>query len=110
MCSIPKDQYYHPLEVGISFIISFEGEGIDLQQLCEELTYDDDEDIVTQAEVLQYAYENKNEDEVVSKIPSTYHIIVINNENITKLKSKVKLIHSKKIYLLQRYFGCASTD
>ena len=87
--SLDSCKNFYPLEVGISFIISFEGEGIDLQQLCEELTYDDDEDIATQAEVLQRAYEN--EDEIVSKIPSTYHIVAINNENITKLKSKIKI-------------------
>lgn len=80
---------FYPLEVGISFIISFEGEGIDLQQLCEELTYDDDENIVDQAEVLQRAYEN--EDEVVAKIPSDYKVVAINNENINKLKSKIKI-------------------
>lgn len=80
---------FYPLEVGISFIISFEGEGIDLQQLCEELTYDDDENIVDQAEVLQRAYEN--EDEVVAKIPNNYRVVAINNENITKLKSEIKI-------------------
>ena len=87
--SLDSCKNFYPLEVGISFIISFEGEGIDLQQLCEELTYDDDEDISTQAEVLQRAYEN--EDEVVSKIPTNYHVVAINNENITKLKSKIKI-------------------
>lgn len=80
---------FYPLEVGISFIISFEGEGIDLQQLCEELTYDDDENIVDQAEVLQRAYEN--EDEVVAKIPNDYKVVAINNENITKLKPKIQI-------------------
>ena len=87
--SLDSCKDFYPLEVGISFIISFEGEGIDLQQLCEELTYDDDENIVDQAEVLQRAYES--EDEVVSQIPSNYHIVAINNENITKLKSKIKI-------------------
>lgn len=87
--SLDACKNFYPLEVGISFIISFEGEGIDLQQLCEELTYNDNEDIATQAEVLQRAYEN--EDEVVSKIPTNYHIVAINNENITKLKSKIKI-------------------
>lgn len=87
--SLDSCKDFYPLEVGISFIISFEGEGIDLQQLCEELTYDDDENIVDQAEVLQRAYEN--EDEVVAKIPNNYRIVAINNENITKLKSKIKI-------------------
>lgn len=87
--SLDSCKNFYPLEVGISFIISFEGEGIDLQQLCEELTYDDDEDIATQAEVLQRAYEN--EDEVVSQVPSNYKVVAINNENITKLKSKIKI-------------------
>lgn len=87
--SLDSCKNFYPLEVGISFIISFEGEGIDLQQLCEELTYDDDEDIATQAEVLQRAYEN--EEEVVAKVPSDYKVIAINNENITKLKSKIKI-------------------
>ena len=87
--SLDSCKNFYPLEVGISFIISFEGEGIDLQQLCEELTYNDNEDIADQAEVLQRAYEN--EDEVVSKIPTNYHVVAINNENITKLKSKIKI-------------------
>ena len=87
--SLDSCKDFYPLEVGISFIISFESEGIDLQQLCEELTYDDDEDISTQAEVLQRAYEN--EDEVVAQVPSDYKVIAINNENITKLKSKIKI-------------------
>lgn len=87
--SLDSCKNFYPLEVGISFIISFEGEGIDLQQLCEELTYDNDEDIATQAEVLQRAYEN--EDEVVAQVPSTYKVVTINNENISKLKSKIKI-------------------
>lgn len=87
--SLDSCKNFYPLEVGISFIISFEGEGIDLQQLCEELTYDDDENIVDQAEVLQRAYEN--EDEVVAKIPNDYKVVTINNENISKLKSKIKI-------------------
>lgn len=87
--SLDSCKDFYPLEVGISFIISFEGEGIDLQQLCEELTYDDDEDIVTQAEVLQRAYEN--EDEVVGKVPNNYKVVAINNENINKLKSRIKI-------------------
>lgn len=87
--SLDSCKDFYPLEVGISFIISFEGEGIDLQQLCEELTYDDDENIVDQAEVLQRAYEN--EDEVVAKIPNDYKVVAINNENITKLKPKIQI-------------------
>lgn len=87
--SLDSCKDFYPLEVGISFIISFEGEGIDLQQLCEELTYDDDENIVDQAEVLQRAYEN--EDEVVAKIPNDYKVVTINNENLNKLKSKIKI-------------------
>lgn len=87
--SLSSCKDFYPLEVGISFIISFEGEGIDLQQLCEELTYDDDEDISTQAEVLQRAYEN--EEEVVSQVPSNYKVVAINNENVSKLKSKIKI-------------------
>lgn len=87
--SLDSCKDFYPLEVGIGFIISFEGEGIDLQQLCEELTYDDDEDIVTQAEVLQRAYEN--EEEVVAQVPSNYKVVAINNENINKLKSKIKI-------------------
>ena len=87
--SLDSCKDFYPLEVGISFIISFEGEGIDLQQLCEELTYDDDENIVDQAEVLQRAYEN--EDEVVAKIPNDYKVVAINNENLNKLKSKIKI-------------------
>lgn len=87
--SLDSCKNFYPLEVGISFIISFEGEGIDLQQLCEELTYDDDENIVDQAEVLQRAYEN--EDEVVAKIPDDYKVVAINNDNISKLKSKIKI-------------------
>ena len=87
--SLDSCKSFYPLEVGISFIISFEGEGIDLQQLCEELTYDDNEDIVDQAEVLQRAYEN--EDEVVAQVPNDYKVVTINNENITKLKSKIKI-------------------
>lgn len=87
--SLDSCKNFYPLEVGISFIISFEGEGIDLQQLCEELTYDDDENIVDQAEVLQRAYEN--EDEVVAKIPNDYKVVAINNENITKLKPKIQI-------------------
>lgn len=87
--SLDSCKNFYPLEVGISFIISFEGKGIDLQQLCEELTYDDDEDISTQAEVLQRAYEN--EDEVVAQVPNNYNIVAINNENINKLKSKIKI-------------------
>lgn len=87
--SLDSCKNFYPSEVGISFIISFEGEGIDLQQLCEELTYSDDEDIATQAEVLQRAYEN--EDEVVAQVPSDYKVVTINNENITKLKPKIKI-------------------
>ena len=87
--SLDSCKNFYPLEVGISFIISFEGEGIDLQQLCEELTYDDDENIVDQAEVLQRAYEN--EDEVVAKIPNNYRVVAINNENLNKLKSQIKI-------------------
>ena len=87
--SLDSCKNFYPLEVGISFIISFESEGIDLQQLCEELTYDDDENIVDQAEVLQRAYEN--EDEVVAKIPNNYRVVAINNENLNKLKSQIKI-------------------
>lgn len=87
--SLDSCKNFYPLEVGISFIISFEGKGIDLQQLCEELTYDDDENIVDQAEVLQRAYEN--EDEVVAKIPNNYKVVAINNENLNKLKSQIKI-------------------
>ena len=87
--SLDSCKDFYPLEVGISFIISFESEGIDLQQLCEELTYDDDENIVDQAEVLQRAYEN--EDEVVAKIPNNYRVVAINNENLNKLKSQIKI-------------------
>lgn len=87
--SLNSCKNFYPLEVGISFIISFEGKGIDLQQLCEELTYDDDENIVDQAEVLQRAYEN--EDEVVAKIPNNYKVVAINNENLNKLKSQIKI-------------------
>ena len=43
--SIEACKNFYPLEDGISFIISFDGEGIDLQQLCEELSYSDDEEV-----------------------------------------------------------------
>ena len=87
--SLDSCKDFYPLEDGISFIICFEGEGIDLQQLCEELSYDDDKDVVNQAEVLKQAYES--EEEVVSKIPNDYEIVTINNEDINKLKFWIKI-------------------
>ena len=67
----------------------FDGEGIDLQQLCEELSYSDDEEIVDQAEVLGRAYEN--EEEIASTIPNNYKVVAINNEDISKLKTWIKI-------------------
>lgn len=87
--SIEACKNFYPLEDGISFIISFDGEGIDLQQLCEELSYSDDEEIADQAEVLGRAYED--EEEIVSTIPNNYKVIAINNEDISKLKTWIKI-------------------
>ena len=87
--SIEACKNFYPLEDGISFIISFDGEGIDLQQLCEELSYSDDEEVADQAEVLGRAYEN--EEEIVSMIPNNYKVIAINNEDISKLKTWIKI-------------------
>ena len=87
--SLEACKNFYPLEDGISFIISFNGNGIDIQQLCDELYYSDDEEVSVEAEVLGKSYEN--EEEVVGKISKDYEIIAINNEDMKKLKSWINI-------------------
>ena len=87
--SLEACKNFYPLEDGTSFIISFNGNGIDIQQLCDELYYSDDEEVSVEAEVLGKSYEN--EEEVVSKISKDYEIIAINNEDMKKLKSWINI-------------------